>query len=478
MDSPDAKYQRAAYALAKRRMEVPPLKRPSNVVSYIKSTLPSATLPRTWDWREEAPGKINPPYDQMLTGACYLFGTLHAFSDRYAIFTNENYIHMSEIEIAAVARAFNINGGPSLDADNKSGKTDCIVCDPFNNGNAFLVIDAVGVYGTVAVGSKEDNPDYSFPAFCKKHNGNCSCPGDNWHGHRNYCDDDSDPNYQSDMSRALPSNIKGTYGGDVIFPIPSVRPLMRIMSVQGAWGLSFENIAAIIYTGGPVGIDFDFNGDFWRTNGGENWPETGGIYLCVDWRENGGNPFGYGGGRGGSGGHSVSAIGFGVQEVTFKFNGSLVTQDIKYLLCRNSWGADSPKAYFKAGWYQSVSGTPIMKNVWGSIGYAEFSEGRGYKCAVPGRPCQPAADGIYRTPEECAANCRAPGRRFRCVDRKFCREDPSGTFTDASICRDKCPLRKKGGGAGAVFLAAFVVAGGIAAVVLGWVVYKRAKQRK
>jgi hypothetical protein len=512
MDNPDAKYAQAAYKLANYRRKHPILKRPG-ITTYIRSTLPNVTLPQTWDWRKEAPGKINPSYDQLGSGACYLFGTLHAFSDRYAIFTNQNYVHMSEVEFAAVARAFNSDGDPSTDdPSTRSGKVDCINCDPFNNGSAYTIIYAVGVFGTVAVGNRTNNPDYYFPAFCDVHH-NCKCPGDDWHGHDNYCDDDSIPNYQSDLSKALPSNIEATYGRDVIFPIPSIKPLMTVMSVSTTDFLTFEDIATIIYTGGPIGIDFNFNGDFMRVgpkkNGEyENWRETGGIYLCLDWDDNNTNPFGYKDrGKGGSGGHSVSVIGFGTQRVSFQFYGENVTQDIQYLLCRNSWGADSPRAYFKAGWIQMIQGQQhVMNGVWGSMGYVNFS--KKYECVTKGQPCIQTDQGIYDNPDECAKNCQkyecvtkgqpciqtdqgiyddpdecaknCQEKRFKCIDRKFCREDPSGSFTNPLICKQKCilpkPSRSGKNKLSMVLLSIFVVLGGIAVIVLGYIIYKRSRK--
>lgn len=397
--------------------------------SISKRALTEPDLPKEFDSRKQWPGKINKNGDQFSSGCCYLFGALYAFSDRYAIFRNENYIRMSVVEIAAVERIFSSDGSlAKIDNKERSGKSGCINCDGFQNGDGSQVLQAINVYGAVSEVGKENDRNFSFAKFCKDFS-NCSCPSGS---PDSYCDDDSWKNYQTDLSKNLPSDIS-VYSSVEKYPTEEEKRNMVISNISPD-NYDFTSLATEIMTNGPVGITYFFGPDFTR----DNYSETGGIYFCTDW-ENNDNPFGYKAkGKSGSGGHYISVIGFGTQTVSYKYKGNPQTQDIHYYLCRNSWG-DS-HGFFKAAASQKAGGVNLMKGVWGLASFVVFYKPIQYKC-VNG-VCNPCVHGETDcvSKDICDQGCTRPvSPTYKCVNENcvMCSIGESCKY-QSSTCDREC----------------------------------------
>jgi hypothetical protein len=385
-------------------------------------------LPREFDSRKQWPGKINKNGDQFGSGCCYLFGALYAFSDRYAIFRNENYIRMSVVEIAAVERIFSPDGSQAkIDNKERSGKSGCINCDPFQNGMGSDIFSAISVYGTVA--DVDNDPNFSFAKFCKDYS-NCSCPSGS---PDSYCDDDSWKNYQTDLSKKLPNDIS-IYSNVQKYPTEEEKKGMEIYNISPE-NYDFSLLANNVYTGGPIGIAYFFGPDFTR----ENYNETGGIYICTDWQDDS-NPFGYKAkGKSGSGGHYISIIGFGTQTISYKYKGNPQTQDIHYYLCRNSWG-ENDHSFFKAASNQKAGGIELMKGVWGLASFVVFSKPIQYKC-ING-VCNPCVHGETDcvSKDICDQGCTRPiSPTYKCVNENcvMCSIGESCRYQE-NTCNKEC----------------------------------------
>ena len=392
-------------------------------------------LPTEFDSRKQWPGKINKNGNQFGSGCCYLFGCLYAFSDRYAIFKNQDYIRMSVVEIAAIERTFTPDGNMSTNTDKeRSGKKGCINCDPFQNGMGSDILQAINVYGTVSEIGKENDANFSFAKFCKSYS-NCSCPPNS---PDSYCDDDSWKNYQTDLSKKLPSDIS-IYDNVEKYPTNDEKKNMIINDISPD-NYNFTSLAQEIMTNGPVGISYFFGSDFTR----DNYNETGGIYMCTDWQDNS-NPFGYrAAGKSGSGGHYISIIGFGSQQISYKYKGKQENELIHYYLCRNSWGDNH--GFFKAASAQIAGGIKLMSGVWGICSFITFVSPPTFKC-VNGVciSCDKGENGCSEK-NICDESCIVVKDTYKC-DGQNCIKCGSGEtcrYIDSN-CKDECqpPLTYK-----------------------------------
>lgn len=388
-----------------------------------------ASLPTEFDSRKQWPGKINKNGDQFGSGCCYLFGCLYAFSDRYAIFKNQDYIRMSVVEIAAVERAFTPNGDKSIDTDKeRSGKKGCINCDPMQNGDGSQILNGINVYGTVSEVGKENDPNFSFAKFCKNYS-NCACPPKS---PDSYCNDDSWKNYQTDLSKKLPSDI-GIYSNVQKYPTEEEKKNMIINNISPD-NYDFTSLATEIMTNGPVGITYFFGPDFTR----DNYNETNNIYMCTNWEDDS-NPFGYkASGKSGSGGHYISIIGFGSQQVSYKYKGRQENQLIHYYLCRNSWGENN-HSFFKAAAAQKISGVLIMQGVWGICSFVTFISTPTYKC-VNGLciPCEKGESGCSEK-SVCDQSCVIATTTYKCNGQNCvkCNTENLCQYIDSN-CKGEC----------------------------------------